>query len=144
MSNPLLDDIGQELISEGLVGGETGWILYKGFLPASLPTNPTEQIIALFETGVGEPDIIRDFSTGEKSFDNTSFQVRGRSAVNSYQALRNKMEAIFNALHQTEPAKVSGQNYVYVYCKQATPLPLGKDDANRDSMTLNFSVMRQR
>ena len=140
----LLDVVGQWLIDQGIVGGTSGWPLYKGFLPPSSQDDPTEKCIALFETPGDPPDVIRDPSIHEKTYDNPGLQVRGRSAVNGYQELRVQLQLIFDALHQNEPTGTSGEVFVYMYGKTSAPLQLGKDGTNRDEMSWNFTVMRER
>lgn len=145
MSTVLLDDIASWLETEGVVGGSTGWPIYKSFIPPDDPANPQSQLIAIFETPGEQPDIIRDPNIGEQPFDITGLQVRGRSAVNGYKDLAAQMKLIFNALHQNEPpsAQVSGEHYVYIYAKSGI-LPMGKDEQNRDEVTQNYTIMRQR
>jgi len=138
MSTKLLDDIEAWLVSQNVVNGSTGWTLYKSFMPPD-----PDQVVVLFETPGGEVGIIRDASNGEKPFDMPGLQVRLRGAVNGYSALQAQADVIFNALHQNEPPKISGENYVYIYLKNGN-LPMGKDSSNRDEISQNYSIMRQR
>lgn len=135
----LLDDIGDHLIAAGVVGGVTGWTLAKSFLPPS-----PDQVVALYETPGEAPDILRpgDSST---AFDKPGLQVRVRGAAHDYATARTKIQAVFAALHQSEPAVTSGEPYiVYLYAVQSAPMPLGLDQSNRPELTWNFILMRQR
>lgn len=145
MNTKLLDDIGAWLTAQNVVGGTTGWTLYKGFLPPDPdPPDPTlDQLVCIFETPGGQADIIRDFSNGEKPFDTPGIQVRIRGTVDGYAALQAQADVVFNALHQNEPPKTATQNYVYIYLKNGN-LPMGKDSSNRDTIIQNYSIMRQR
>ncbi len=144
MSNPLLDDIASWLTSQNLVGGTSGWVVFKGYLPPNDPLQPLVQTIALFETPGEPPEIISKQVPQEYAYDIMGLQVRGRGAVNQYQALRAQMQAIYVGLHENEPNVVSGQDYIFIYAKTSGPLPMGKDEENHDEMSWNFRIMRKR
>jgi hypothetical protein len=138
-SMPLLDAIADWLITQGVVGGSTGWPMFRGFVPPD-----PDQAIIVTEIPGEDTDIIRDLTIGEQPFDTVGFQIRGRGAVNNYQSLRNQMQVVFQALHQMEPPTVQGERFVFIYAKTSGPLPMGKDTQNRDELSWNFRAMRLR
>lgn len=144
----LLDDLAQWLLTQNIVGGSTGWTVTEGFLPPSDPKKPSQQFIALFETAGEPPDIIRDPTIDEQPVLTVGLQVRGRGAINlansgAYNALRQKMQDVYNGLHQNEPpppVSGDGNKYVFIYAKTSGPLPMGRDEQQRDEMSWNFRV----
>lgn len=132
----LLDDIASFLTSSGLVGGATGWTVAKG------GTDPSpDKIITLGETGGPEPELSPSGST-ETTYDEPTFQVRGRGEAFGYEALRAKMGAIYVALHGSVLGKST--DYVLVRAVQSGPLSLGLDSNDRPMLTWNFSALRRR
>jgi len=125
----ILDDIGTALESASVVGGATGWTLYKSYMPDSPDTS-----IAIFETGGGEPD-----QTQGDAYDMPTFQVRARGDAFGYSDLRTKMQAVFTALNN---ATVSG--YVFIFADSSGPIPMGYDKNNRPELAWNFSTMKAR
>ena len=125
----LLDDIGTELTTAGVVGGATGWTLAKAFEP---PT--PDQVVTLYETGGGLPD-----QTDGTKYDLPTFQVRVRGDEFGYEDARTKMGDVFDALND---ATISG--YVFVFAAQSGPISLGHDGATRPLLTLNFVTMKER
>ena len=144
----LLDDVGAWLETQGVVGGSSGWTLCKGFMPPSTPNNPGQQLLGIFEVSGKTPDIIRDPTIKEQALFVTGLQVRGRGAINlansgAYNALRTQMQRVYNALHQNEPpVPTSGDKnkYIYIYARTVGPLPMGRDETQRDEMSWNFDV----
>lgn len=135
---PLLDDVGNWLVTQGIVGGSTGWTLGESFMPP----NP-DKMIVLYETPGENPEIIGTGSS-EKIYDKPGFQVRIRSTEFDYVGARSKIQEVFKALHQKEPAITSGVNYVYVYGVSSGPMPMGLDANNRPELTWNFRTMKER
>jgi len=125
----LLDDIGSALTTAGLVGGATGWTLYKSYFP-----DKPDQVVGLFETGGDDPDL-----TEGTKYDMPSFQVRVRGQEFEYDTARTKIEAVFSTLHD---ATVSG--YIFVFAVNSGPIPLGYDKNNRPDLSWNFQTMKAR
>lgn len=126
----ILDDIGTHLTTNSVVGGATGWTLFKSYQPAS-----PDKTITIYETGGPEPD-----QTPGTGHDFPTFQVRGRGTEFGYEALRTKMQEIFNTLNN---ASVSG--YVYILALDSGPVSLGYDkDGNRPQLVWNFKAMKIR
>lgn len=135
----LITDVLSYLEDQGLIGGATGWTGAAGYLPPS-----PDQIIAVFETPGLEPETAPGGSS-ETEYDLPGFQVRGRGSVFGYAALRDKMGAVFRALHDSDLAPASGDpQYVFVQAVQSGPLPMGLDEVNRPGLTWNFVAMRER
>jgi len=135
----IVTDVLDFLEAEGLIAGATGWARAAAYLPPS-----PDQVIAVFETSGTEPELTPIGST-ETPLDEPGFQVRGRSTEFGYAALRNKMGAIFRALHGSTLAPASGEPpYILVKAVQSAPLPLGLDENNRFGQTWNFQVIRER
>lgn len=127
----LLDDIGTHLTTAGVVGGATGWVLSKGYMP---PT--PDQVLAVFETPGEPPEVGKGDAT---VYDYPGFQVRVRGAKFGYSAARAKLQDVFDALHAREPS-----GYVYVYAAGSGPLPLGNDAQQRPELTQNYRAMAAR
>jgi len=125
----ILDDIGTALDAASVTGGVTGWTLYKSYLPDS-----PDLAIAVFETGGPTPD-----QTQGDKFDEPSFQVRGRGEAFGYDALRTKMQEVFDALND---ATVSG--YTFIFADSSGPIPMGYDKNDRPELSWNFSTMKAR
>ena len=126
----ILDDIGAQLTSDDVVGGVTGWTLFKSYQPKS-----PDKTITIYETGGPEPD-----QTPGTGYDFPTFQVRGRGAEFGYEALRSKMQDVFNSINN---ATISG--YVYIFAVDSGPIPLGYDkEDNRPQLTWNFKTMKAR
>ena len=135
----LLTDVLDHLAAEGLIDGATGWTGSAGYLP---PT--PDKVIAVFETPGDPPEMISVGST-EQAYDAPGFQIRGRGAAMGYEALREKMGAIFLALHDSTLSPATGEPaYVLVRAVQSGPLPLGLDENDRPGMTWNFTALRER
>lgn len=136
MSNNLLDQIINKLTTDGIIGGSTGWVGQK-----SLLTPEPDKLVVVYDTGGLPADIVK---SSETKYDQPTFQVRVRSTAFDYQGARDKMQDVFNSLHSNEPVAASGDpKFVYMYCQNSAPLPLGLDDQNRPGMTLNFRCMRE-
>lgn len=125
----LLDDLIAHLEAEGVVGGSTGWTAYASYLP-----DTPNRVIAVFETGGGEPD-----QTDGTPYDLPTFQVRGRAGPHEYALLRDKMQDVFEALNNATPA-----GFVYIFATTSGPLDLGRDTNERPHLSWNFRCMRQR
>jgi len=124
----ILDDIGAELTSDGVVGGVTDWVLAKSYMP---PT--PDNVIALFETGGDAPD-----QTPGTKYEYPTFQVRVRGSKFGYEAARIKIQEVFDSLNDST---ISG--YIYVFPLQSGPIPLGYDrEDNRPELSWNFATMK--
>jgi len=135
----LITDVLDFLVSEGVIGGATGWDQFAGYLPPD-----PDQVIVVFETPGLIPAIRKDGST-ELEYDEPGFQIRGRSNKFDYEALRIKMGEVFRSLHGSDLSPATGDpTYVIVRAVQSGPLPLGLDDESRNGMTWNFEAMRER
>ena len=140
MAAKLVTDVLDFLADEGLIDEETGWTGGFGYMPPE----PDKQII-VFETGGFPPEAAAD-SSDEQEYDEPTFQIMGRGDEFGMDALRDKMGAIYRALHKSELAPSSGDPaYVYVYATQSGPFPLGHDGQdNRPRLTWNFRALRER
>lgn len=137
-SSTLLEDIRNILVEAGIVGGSTGWVIGRAFMPPA-----PDKIVVLYETPGSAPDITKDPSVS-KAYDEPGFQVRIRGTKFKYQETRAKLQEVFLALHQNEPAVTSGEDYIFIYAVSSGPLPMGKDSNDRDELVWNFRVMRER
>lgn len=139
MAAKLITDVIDFLEDEGLIGGETGWAGYEGYLPPE-----PDQVIVVFETGGFPPEVKRNGST-EQEYDEPTFQILGRGDGFGNAALRDKMGTVYRALHDSELSPASGDpQYVFVYALQSGPFPLGLDDNDRPRLTWNFKALRER
>lgn len=127
----LLDEIGQFLIDQNLVGGATGWTLAKGWMPPE-----PNKVVGVFEYP-GEPPF-----AGRIEIDIPAFQIRVRAEKEDYVAARTEIEAIYLALHGYS-GTLSGVYYVMITAL-ASPLPLGRDENERPEIVQNFSAKRSR
>lgn len=135
----LVTDVLDFLEAEGLIAGATGWARASSGLPPS-----PNKVIVVFESG-GFPPELKPIGSDETEYDQPTFQVRGRGEEFGYQELRNKMGAIYRALHGSELAPASGDpDYVLVRAMQAGPFPLGLDKNDRPGLTWNFTALRER
>jgi hypothetical protein len=125
----ILDDIATHLEtgSPTIVGGSTGWTLFKGLMPDS-----PDQAVALYETGGPPPGQEK----GGTRLSEPTFQVRVRAGAHDYSAARTKIQEVFAEL---DDATISG--YIFVFPLNAGPLPLGQDTNERPHLTWNFRTM---
>lgn len=124
----LLDDIGQKLIDDGLVNGDTGWKLYKSYLPPS-----PSQAVAIYEMPGPEPD-----QTPGTAYEFPAFQVFVRGNEFEYDVARTKIKEIFNSLNN---ADISG--YTYIYASDSGPLlDLYDKESNRPVLFWSFRTMK--
>jgi hypothetical protein len=140
LATSLLDQIADHLISSGIVvyPGEVGWPIYKGMFP---PT--PDKVVSVFETPGDPPDIIQD--SPETAYDYPGFQIRIRGERYAYDEMRAKMQDIFEALHESEPAVSSSEPvFIYIYAVSSGPLPMGSDESERPELSWNFKTMRSR
>lgn len=123
----LLDDIGGKLIADGLVEGDTGWKLYKSYLP---PT--PDQAVIIYEFPGPEPD-----QTTGTAYEYPSFQIFVRGNVFEYDVVRIKIKEIFNSLNN---ADIAGYNYIYA--SDSGPLLDTYDKENRPTLFWSFRTMK--
>lgn len=124
MSN-FLEEIEDELVLQNLVGGDTGWKLYK----SDLPPQP-DKAVAIIESTSLPPE-----TTSAIDYRNFTVLVRGLS--DGYVEAQAKAQAIYNGLHAAD----LGTKWVYCYASSAV-LPLGKDETSRPIFSINFRTMR--
>lgn len=126
----ILDDMGTHLADNSIVSGATGWTLAKSYQPAT-----PDKVLTIYETGGPAPD-----QTQGTGHDFPTFQVRGRGEEFGYEALRTKMQEVFDSLND---AAISG--YVYIFAAESAPIPIGYDkNSNRPVLVWNFKAMKAR
>jgi len=123
----LLDDIGDFLTAQGVVGGATGWTLRLSHL-----TPTPDKVVVVYET----PGLAPDQTVGLGA-EFPGIQVRARASALDYESLRSKLQDIYNVLNN---ATISG--YVYCYAQQSGPLPMGLDENERPGMVWNYQLMK--
>lgn len=126
-------------VSAALVAADAGqntsssadWFIYRGYM-----ADQQDRAICLYETP-GRPPL------EAWAIDYPGFQVkvRGQREVD-YQAVRDQIQAVFQALHANET--LLGNAWVYFYATASAPLSLGLDEKKRISMVWNFRAMRNR
>jgi hypothetical protein len=129
----LVDDIGAALVAAN-IGHTTAtaadWRIYFGYLQ-----DPPDRAICIYETGGEMPET-------NWLIDRPSFQIRVRGNPDDYQAVRTKIQDVFNLLHAGEVAV--GTDYVFIYAVQSGPIPLGQDEKRRPHLVQNYKVMKKR
>ena len=124
----LLDDIGNKLIADGLVDGDSGWKLYKSYIPPS-----PAQAVAIFEMPGPEPD-----QTQGIAYEFPGFQIYVRGEEFEYNIARKKIKEIYNSLNN---ADIPG--YTYIYASDSGPLLEGYDkESNRPVLFWSFNTMK--
>lgn len=132
-----LDQIKRHLAELSVVDGSTGWLCRL----SDMPSTP-DKVVVLYETPGDPPDVDE---SGAVEYDEPGLQVRVRGEVDDYAAARNKIQDVFEALHENEPTAMTGETIiVYLYATQSGPLPMGKDSNNRPELVWNFRVKKQR
>lgn len=135
----LATDIVDFLAGLGLIDGATGWTSAKEYMPPS-----PDKIIAVFETPGLEPEIVSEGVT-ETAYDQPGFQIRARGAAHGYAAMRDKLTAIFAALHGVSiTGTTNNAGYLLVRAVQSAPMNLGHDEKSRPEATWNFLTVRER
>ena len=124
----LLDTIGDRLVAAGAAGGDSGWALYKAFLP-----DQPDRAVAVFEVAGPAPET-------RMAIDYPRFQVRIRGEPHGYAVARARADLAVAALHAGEAAL--GAGWVYLHVSQSGVLPVGHDDRRRPALVLNFHAMR--
>lgn len=117
-----LNEIGSYLEQKGI--GVVGNDIFF----AQVPENP-DDIIAIFETGGFEPELLFD-----KVIEYPTFQIWVRGL--DYETARSKIQAIFELL--------SGNTEIYplIHAMQS-PVSLGQDEQNRWEFSCNFKVIKE-
>lgn len=131
----VIDEIGDYLTAQGLVGGATGWSLVKGDVPAS-----PDQMVTLTETAGEASDPAYPLSRER-------FQVRVRGAerhagAGAYTAARDKIQALRVALHGLINSTLGAVRYVQVL-EVASPAHLGYDANGRPEFVQTFATRRE-
>lgn len=128
MITALLDSVGSYLTMAGLVGGTTGWLLAKGWMP---PT--PDHIVALFEYAGGPPQ-------NAAALDRPGLQIRVRgdkqSVAGAYAAARLHIERVRQSLHASVAETIAPGVRAVVATQSA--FPLGLDDNDRIEFVCNF------
>lgn len=127
----LLDEIGDYLTAQGLVGGATGWTLAL----SQMPTSP-DKIVAIFETPGRAP-------LPRVEMDMPAFQVRVRGTVRGYADARTKLAAVQAVLHGLANTSLSGVYYVSILA-QGSAISMGNDENNRPEISQNYLARRSR
>jgi hypothetical protein len=123
----ILDDLKTQLETDSVTGGATGWTCYLGGQQET-----PDKTITIYETGGDQtPD---QFDSGSTY---PTFQVRGRGAAFGYEALRTKMQAVYDSLNN---ATIAG--YTYVFAIDSAPIGIGVDGNNRPQLVWNFRAMK--
>lgn len=130
----LLDDIAASLVAAGIgsLDGTMDWMIFQYYMQ-----DQPDNAICLYETGGKPPDT-------RFALDHPGFQVRVRSAANTPQIARAKMQAIFDRLHANDEPVTLGAGYVYCYAQQTGVIPIGQDEKRRPAFVQNYLVSRQR
>ncbi len=113
----------------------TDWMIYVGYMQER-----PDRAICLYETP-GRPPLQR------WAIDYPGVQVAVRGKVDDYTAVRNKVQDVFNALHEQEQnivAASGGTAFVYFYATNSGPLSMGFDVNRRPKLAWNFRSMRNR
>lgn len=127
----LLDDLLTALVNEGLVvTSEADWKIFLGYMPES-----PNRCVCVYETPGLAPE-------ARWEVDYPDFQVKVRGNAEDYQAVRAKLQAIFDFLHSGQ-ADV-GAAYVSIDAKNSGPLSLGQDEQKRPSLVQNYRVTKTR
>ena len=124
--SPILDTSGNPIQSTGGAETDSGWDIYKSFLP-----NSSNKAVTVFETSGTTPE---NDSTDTSFY--PGFQILVRGDKFGYEIARAKMQTIRDSLNG---ADITG--LVYVYANQSGPIPIGNDKNDRPNFTLNFRTM---
>jgi hypothetical protein len=133
---PLLNDVATHLENAGIVGGSSGWTVFKGILPTS-----PDQAVALYDTGGPPPD---QTSGTRHSF--PTFQIRVRAAKYRYDLARTQFDAVVNSLNDPTLYVLddgASPTAKYVYCYPETSGPTTFYDENeRPQLVGRFRTMK--
>lgn len=137
-----LDGVTAALISAGLgqiTSPGTDWFISQGYLPDGLPL--TDRAIAIYDTPGRPPE--RGYLN---PLDYPSVQVVVRGGEADYQLVRDRIQDIYMALNEQEPAIKAGATspFIYFYSQQSAPLSMGRDEKKRPKLSWNFRSMRYR
>ena len=126
----LAEDISTALTNAGVVGGSTGWAVQRRHMQSD-----PDKVVVIYETGGDAPE-------QRWAIDYPGFQIRVRSAADDFVGARQKLLDVFNTLHSGE-VNIGGA-YVFCYCIQSGPIPMGADEVRRPSFVQNYRVMKDR
>lgn len=126
----VLDDMIAHLTTALIVEGDTGWEAVEDFMPDG--ENTPDTVVALTPTGGPQPEL----STTVRY---PTFQVRVRGVASSagYQAMKAKMEEVYQSLLAISNETVNGVEYAYVI-PSSEILSMGRDKNNRPEIARNF------
>lgn len=142
------EDVKAALVAANVVpaGTVADWACFVGMLPDSDPADRSggpivpDRAVCIYETE-GQP--------AEEGFRMVypTLQIRVRGAPDGYAEARAKLNAIFLALHAQEAAISMASSppsvlFVYFYCMNSGPIPLGPDQRRRPHMAFNFRSAR--
>lgn len=120
----MVNTLADWLASQGL--GTVGEDLFVSYLPDT----DAEPVLALYPTGGDAPD-------AKVPLDEPTFQVRVRGADPSTAAAR--LQAVYDLLHGlTRTALPDGAWLLSCVALQSGPTSLGRDEAGRVSLVVNF------
>lgn len=130
-----LDKVSASLVAQG-VGQSTAfgtdWFIVQGYSQDGDGFADRQIIIAEY---AGPPALNR------WAIDYPNVQVSVRGKADDYQAVREKIQDVFDALHEQEV--YLGANFVYMESKNG-PIPMGVDEKKRPRLAWNFASMRNR
>lgn len=126
----LLDDVYTHLIS---VSDWDATNMFKAYMPEDPDT-----CLALFEYA-GQPQYT--LGGGSSAYDQVRLGVQVRSET--YKDARTKIEALQSLLESVSGQTLGSTHYMRIMCYD-TPVPLQPDEKDRQRMSLNFSVMKER
>jgi hypothetical protein len=131
-----LDSVSASLVAQGvgqITAIGTDWFICQGFSQDG-PSIADRQIV-IAETP-GEPPLNR------WAIDYPSVQVVVRGGPDDYQAVKEKMQDVFYALHEQEG--YLSPSFVFMVSKQSAPISMGQDERRRPRLAWNFRSMRDR
>jgi hypothetical protein len=123
-----LDSLTQ-YIAEDLGVGTVGTDVFRNHMP-----DQPDTCVTVSETGGGAPRLEQGDNT-----DTPSFQVRARSLDAS--TARATLQMIFQALHGLTEQTLHGTHFKLIWALQSTPVPVGRDEKQRNDFVLNFRAM---
>lgn len=122
-------EVAAYLEAEGVAGGDTGWALFTGFLPAS-----PHRAVAVFQAGGLAPE-------GKNPLRHPQVQVRVRGGLNEQTAPYEKMEEVLAALRRVRN-QVIGAGYYAHLLPESDVLALGRDSSDRHEYVVTFRAAR--
>lgn len=137
-----LDAVAHALVAANLgqiTSLNADWFISQGYMPDGPPG--VDRAIAIYDTPGRPPE-----RGSLNPLDYPSVQVTVRGGEADYQAIRDKIQAIYMTLNEQEAAitTVTGSPFIYFYSQQSAPLSMGRDERKRPKLSWNFRSMRYR